>query len=234
MSKLEDKILETHFKIASDSYMKEAEAENDLLIEKYKDIEFPDNIDDWFEQELMSRSKINKRKSLYKKAIRMSKRIASFAVILLLLGATLTITVDAFRVKILNLITKDREEYTEFEFIDDGDNIVDIVNEHNLRYYPTYIPQGYQFDDFAKTETTYRFKFLKDDRPIFIVVQIGESSFRYDNDDMTVVNIDINGVTGKLIEKDFESTIMVEIEEYIIEISGENKEELILIVKSMF
>ena len=53
--------------------LEEAEAENDLLIEKYKDIEFPDNIDDWFEQELMSRSKINKRKSLYKKAIRLSK-----------------------------------------------------------------------------------------------------------------------------------------------------------------
>ncbi len=104
------------------------------------------SMDDWFEKFIHTKEKEKQRKKWLKQIKLYSSRVAVFILVLISMFAVVTMSVEAFRVRILNYFMEKSESYTEFRV----DEVVDGQSTPQLDmdqyYYPTYLPAGYTYD----------------------------------------------------------------------------------------
>ncbi len=102
-------LLDEYLKIASDDYLKEVEAENDRLMDEYKDIDYPKSLDTWFEKVMdKKRKKYNRNKRLHTLYL-VAKRSAAVFLALIIVGSIAVFSVDALRVEFMNLFIEQKD-----------------------------------------------------------------------------------------------------------------------------
>jgi hypothetical protein len=157
-------------------------------------------------------SELQNKKNRERRASKI-KALQRVAVIILVVSAALTVSlfsVDAFRVKIINLIMEIRTEYTEFQLVDEkaemkGDRIVDWTNA----YVPTYIPEGYLVESSENGDNIKAILFINGDGKIIDYAQYSEAaSFNYDTEGATVKDVTVNGNDGKIIVKGYNYSVV--------------------------
>lgn len=143
----------------SDAFMKQIAcllAEENL--QEYKaeksitDSELPTALKAALEESVRLQEEKEKREAQARKRKQKAKGLVRAAAILLafclLGGVVLTVTVDAFRIKLMDILFKDHGEYVEMNLVDQGSLPADIRAQipedwENL-FYPGWLPEGYE------------------------------------------------------------------------------------------
>ena len=162
-----------------------------------------------FEGQLQSRLKKDKRQAHKQRFLKVS--IHAVAAVLAV-TATLSlamVSVEAFRVRVLNLLIDVQEKYTSFQLSDDSGGSGDTGGSEALEvpasgYLPGYIPDGYELADSQVREsfTHFIYKNAADETLVFGVFSSG-TNLAVDSENASRNEpIEINGNPGTLIVKE--------------------------------
>jgi hypothetical protein len=130
--------------------------ETDNLLKKYKDIEVPDNLNEWFIKYNKEVSKKEKRRESQKQFFKYSKRVAAVLVVLGITGSVLTMRVEAFRVLFFNIMIETSQKFSlvSQEQNNTSNFIDELPRDWSDYYYPTYLPEGYSLINSSQLNDT--------------------------------------------------------------------------------
>jgi len=120
-------------------------ADMDSLNNEIDRIDIPETLDDWFNQYIESINKENTRKKTKVKLKNISSRVAVILAVVFISIATLSLSVEAFRVQIYNLFSTDHNEYSNVRIREESLEDLKIPEWDNY-YFPTYIPKGFYIE----------------------------------------------------------------------------------------
>ncbi len=199
-----------------------------------KQVEVPESLDEWFIQfnkTLENKDNKNKYKSKFKSII---SKVAVIFLILFISIATLTVTVDAFRVKLFNTIIKNTEKYLDIE-VKEESQTNNIEKNISGFYELEYLPNGFELnyvDDLGDTKIISYIN--KKNEEILFNQSPNGTNFQLDSEDAEVKEVDIMGNEGVILKKEGKNTLFWNNEEYSFYLlSTINEKDLISMAKSL-
>ncbi|MDY0236410.1 MAG: DUF4367 domain-containing protein [Gudongella sp.] len=205
-----EKIYEEFYKYIGSIHAENTAREADDIIEKSKDLDFPEELDHWFKGYLGEAIKKDKKNKFKSSFISIAKRAAIIFIVLAIGGFATTMSVEAYRIRFFNLVTEVTERYTSFSLEEESDKITssNIILEKSF-FYPTYIPIGYIESD-AQSYGELRVVYFENDNGDKIeFLQSGlNSDFQLDTEDAITEDITINGYKGFLVSKEGLKTLL--------------------------
>ena len=189
-------------------YTKQINEEADRLSEQYADIEVPESLDRWFKEFIAGKEHEYKAQQRRKTLIRASKRLAAACLILAVFGLTLTMSVEAFRIRFFNMIVEVSESFTAVIYQKTENDIPEQLNPLGV-YYPEYLPPGYELvkvDD-ESIMITVLFENEASEQVILSQARLPVNT-HIDTEDAHVWEIEIKGFPGILSVKP-EKTIIL-------------------------
>jgi len=163
------------------------------------------------------------------------KKAAAVIAALSVLGGGVTATVVAVNPQIREQLNNDFDDHSMLSIIF-SDKKPEVPDEWNERYYPTYMPSGFDYmrmDDFATQSTLY---YQKDGDILRFAIYPAETNIGINTENMTFRDLDINGTPSKIYTnvEDTSSILMMFFSECIIRISGSmQSSEAILVGESV-
>ncbi|NLO48101.1 MAG: DUF4367 domain-containing protein [Clostridiales bacterium] len=169
--------------------------------------------------------------------------MASAAILAIIIAFSVAfMTVDAFRVNVLNLLISIEPEYTTIQLTErregNGENNNGLVVNWSQAYVPSYIPEGFEVSDSIVTQSIKRMVFTDEQNETrFITYTIfGSSSTVAVDTENAQVNetIKIGGRDGMLVIKNSVVTLALEMNGHLILIQGMiSRDEIINIAESI-
>jgi hypothetical protein len=213
-------------------------ADTDALHEKYKDLEIPDSLDTWFYSYKKEQIKKERKRKFQKRIQLVSKRAAIFIIVIIAVTGSLTIGVEAFRLRVFNLFVQESEEYTDLSLIEGGDGNMSFAKPEGLAsyFYVTYLPEGFNLIDNYEQEGYNTFYFSDGNNRVSLVSQSGGTEFlsQVDSEEADVTHINIKGHDAIYFAKEEKGMIAWNQDNVLFKISGYvSKEELIKIAESI-
>lgn len=187
-----------------DEYADAVSDETDSLLEEYSSIEVPESLDKWVSG-IREKSEINERKEQRRRKIsKIGKRAAIIVVVFSLLTTAATLSVEALRIKIFNMIIEVSEK---FSFIHFGEtNAVDLMYDLPADwdgYYPTVMPDGYEFKSAINLEGMKSIIFKNNESKEICFSQSSVTTdFQLDTENAEVSEKTINGLEGLTVVKE--------------------------------
>ena len=117
--------------------------ETDQLLEEYKDLEFPKSIDKWFDDFSKEQKKKEKKKLFQQRSKLITKRVAIFIIVFFTVSASLTLGVEAFRIRFFNLFVVENAKYTDLSVLENNSSQIEISRPEgweNYFFHYTYHP----------------------------------------------------------------------------------------------
>lgn len=231
-----EKIFEEYYKYIGSIHAENTAKEADDIIEKARDIDYPEELDCWFEGNINDFIKEEKQNKFKNRFSSIAKRAAIFLIILGLGAFVTTMSVEAYRIRFFNLITEVTEKYTNFSIERESDesNNEDVVLGKSY-FYPGYIPAGYKRSD-AQNHGELRIVYFENtegNRIEFLQTEL-DSNFQVDTEDATTEDININGSEGILVSKEGVKTLLWFTDTNSFSIMGKlNREEIVSIAESI-
>lgn len=191
-----------YFKIGEHHAISVSE-EMESLAPALEEVQYPKALDDWFENYLKQQQRQERAITRQQKLGAISRKIAT---LLLFFAAGITLTtfgVEAFRIKVYNLVAEISEKYTQFEFADktqETDTAQKIDWECYL--YPSYLPEGYVL---SKTQMVGTLKLIYFETAQGLQIEFSQSpidpSFQVDTEDAQTQKLSIGGAEAVLVVK---------------------------------
>lgn len=205
-----EKLNEVFFYNIGYENVKETYNNTENLLEEHKDIEDPQSLNKWFMsyQIELRRKEIREKRRIIARKI--SKRIAVILIVLSMITAFVSISVEAFRVKVFNLIIETSQKFSTISHQEKNQiNIQeDLPSEWKNYYYPTFLPEGYFLVSTSELNNTKFMNFGNDLNIKIVFIQSDLSSqAQIDSEGGKVMEVEINGNIGRIIEKE-EITIL--------------------------
>lgn len=226
-----NKIFESYYGYIGSCHIENIITDVDIQKKEINEVEFPTSIDKWF---VKFEKKYRRQERLKKLNIKLRKVGCKVAVLLILtigIGTVLSCTVEAFRIKILNLFIENNNEYTSVQV---KENEESIPNSWSNYYYPEYLPQDFVLDKSEILNDKKILRFIKGDKFILITQSPNGTNYQMDTEDAKADKIIINDYEGLLIEKQENNTIIWHNEECSFNImSNIISEELMKVVKKL-
>lgn len=138
------------------------------------------------EKDKSSQPKIKKKSNLL-------KYVASFAILLGVVTATLSYNTEAFRHQFLNLFMKDHEEYTEIRKIEDEE-----MYEVNLL--PDYMPDNLKLEKYVELDTMSFAEFKAGETSVVFEISDPNVTIAIDTEGLEI--IDLKDLNGFYVEED--------------------------------
>lgn len=185
-------------------------------------------------QEIENNKKTN-FKRFYDKVLRTkAHKAATIFIILAISMAVLTVSVEAFRVRVYNMILEQREKYLEIRLAeeDTGGTNEDELSGH---YVPGYIPEGFGLESAGGSGETATFTYKNEsNQRIFFDQAPNGTTYQLDSEDAVIEDIIINGYKGVSLTKGERITLFWNSEETsFVMISDIEHEELIKVAESI-
>jgi len=208
-----DNIMEAYYKMIGNAHIDNIDDEILSNKEEIDSISIPDSMDEWFESFHKNRRRKEKRKKLLKQMKKISLKVAVFTGILFAVMTVVTMTVEAFRVRVFNLILTDNNTYTEFDFSEDdsNQNIPDI--DLDSFYYLSYLPSRYFLKDYSIFGSVITIEYTDGTDIISFDQAEKGTSYQIDTEDSEITEVILGDSTGKLIIKN-ERAILVWTDDY--------------------
>jgi len=179
-------------------------AEMDELLEQYKDLEYPKSIDNWVDSFQESRQKKEKRKKNIKRRIAFIQRAAVFLIMAVIALSTVTMSVDAYRIRFFNFIIDTKEKFTivKVDEITIRDDFSKIPIDWESFYYPTFVLTDYRLKEASGNELHKRIVFSDSENKEIGFIQMAiETNIQVDTEDAIAKEVDINGYKGLITEE---------------------------------
>ncbi|KUO62244.1 MAG: hypothetical protein APF84_12785 [Gracilibacter sp. BRH_c7a] len=171
-----------------------------------------------FSRQLNTNLKKNRTVAARRSFLKMLNRSAvAMLAVIVILGTTVA-SVEALRVRVLNLWMDIKPEYTSFQLKENGSNpdkgrpgsSTDPHVGWAKAYVPTYIPEGFTVSDSSNHEEYKKILYKNQQGKVIIYTEHGEgTNFAVDTENADVVKtVGINGHKGTLVEKNSTVTIV--------------------------
>jgi|LSQX01.2.fsa_nt_gb hypothetical protein len=198
----QEKMMESFYRYISYRHSENVAKEFDEIRELAKDVEYPKELDDWFNDYL----KKSKKAEMKRKRIDTMKRIASrVAIVAICLGfglAVITASVDAFRIRFLNFLTDVTQRYTSLQVEEiKGKEDIFTINWSNY-FLPEYVIGGYSINRIQEFGNN-KMIFYQNSRGDEIQFSQSPNSNNYqiDTENADTTEIIINDTKGILVDK---------------------------------
>lgn len=173
-------------------------------IEEIQAIEIPETLDKKVYKSIqeIENSKKSKVKKLYDKMLRTrAHKAAAIFIILSISMAVLTVSVEAFRVRVFNIVLEQKEKYLEIRMDEDYGR----TDEVKLRghYVPGYIPEGFELESTAGSGDTATLFYINENNQQILFDQSPNkgTTYQLDSEDAIREDITINGYKGISLTK---------------------------------
>ncbi|MDF1618626.1 DUF4367 domain-containing protein [Petrocella sp. FN5] len=210
-------------------YSEKLNAEADALAEVYKDIPEPTKLNEWFNDYTKEMKKEEQR---LRRSVNIKKYASRAAVVLLALllsSAVVTMSVEAFRIRFLNLFIETEKDHNRIDF-NESEEVLELPEGSSNDYYPTYLPEGYSLLDSQSGEYTKIATFLNQDNQLLIFTQnVNNMGVNIDNEHSDIELVPINDSEGYMTNKD--GIISISWSENDVIFSLEGSEEIGLMIK---
>lgn len=203
-----EKMLEGLFEYAAACHVENIISENPVEDDQDPEVILSPEFNRKMKNLISKYDKINKFKIFRKKTIKYLPNIAIFLLVILGSFTIVVASVQALRVKALNIITNIQEQYTSIQTIDENNDkaktpIEQLPPEWD-GYVPNYIPYGFKIINFEENNM---FKVIyyanKQGQTIRFTQYLNSNSdLRIDTENANVQNISIDNSEALLVEKD--------------------------------
>lgn len=186
-------------------HAKNMDEKTDKLLAEFKDIEIPEGLDKWF---LDYNKKIERKKRIKrvkKTAVKISKKVAVIFIIISLISSIIMMSVEAIRTNFFNMVIDTYQKYSLISHQEEIDNNFKskLPDEWKDYYYPSFIPDNFELITANEFGNSKYFTFEnKLDQYIKIIQSSMNFESQIDTEGATIIEIDVNGNEGMLIEKD--------------------------------
>ncbi|ADY54475.1 hypothetical protein Sgly_0104 [Syntrophobotulus glycolicus DSM 8271] len=240
--KLTDEYEEALIKLAMASY---AEHEGKILMQQNEELKNDPVYQPTTEAKRKFKKILNrqyykqKTKNCFQASYRYLNKAAIIFLFIIILLSISVVTIEAVRIKVLNLFINMQEKYTEIRLEDrGGENIAgnNIYINWDNAYAPTDIPLGYSISNLLNNKSFKTIEYTNDNNGIIIFQQFDDdviSNVDTENAD-SIEKIKIQGHEGLFVNKDGKQTITWGNDTYIFSITTNlQKEDIIKIAESV-
>jgi len=195
-------------------------------------------LDKWFDAFDKKNQKTERKIERKKRTKRMSTRVAIIFISIIVVGASLTLGVESFRVRLFNFIVTEKEHYTDLSVLEEDSTSItnNLPDDWTNYYFPTYMTDGYSLDNYSKNSSHKNLYFSNGNGTIFLLDQLTETSFvaQIDTEDAELLKIIVNGNEGVYTIKNGKTTISWVTDGSLFILSGpESLEEMTKIANSI-
>lgn len=203
-------------------------AEAEQLEEQYKDLPEPEGLRQWFNEYAKELEKEAKA-SLYKARFRKNaSRVAALFLILLLVSAAVTMSVEAFRVRFLNFFIEKESNHNVLEF-EVSEQTIEWPKEWINFYYPSYIPDGYMLVEAQGNSSMKTILLMDSEGKLLIISQsTGDIGMNLDSEQVDSEIIDVNENEAMIIKKDNVISIIWTENGCVFTVEGEEKIDVMI------
>lgn len=180
-----------------------------------------------FSQLLDSHLKKAKRRHNTPRFSKMINRAAVAALAIIIIFSTAMVTVQAFRIQVLNFLINIESKYTSYQLSgnDENDkNKAGLAVSWTNAYVPTYVPEDYEVTSISSSDSLKKIIFTnKKDKALYIIYceYSSSNSIAVDTENASLVKkVKINGEDGTLSVKDTTVTVAWIIDEHLFTIQG--------------
>ncbi|WP_347487756.1 DUF4367 domain-containing protein [Desulfoscipio sp. XC116] len=154
-----------------------------------------------------------KKPLTYARTQRIFKALNRFAVamlIVIVLSSIAVTSVEALKVRVLNLLMDIQPEYTSLELKDNGSDSGSLIINCHKAYIPTYIPAGFKVSAISNGKLLRKIEFKNQQGSFITYTELSEGSKpALDTENASIFEtVDINGHEGTLVVKDSLVTII--------------------------
>ena len=167
-----------------------------------------------------------------KKLLRNSKRIAIIIIGFLIVSGITIFSVEAFRVRFLNMIIDTKQTHSKINFTENGD----VLKEGDITL--DYIPENFKFEKSNSNEDMVFLRFSDNNNFFSIMITEYDPEFEWDNgfntEDIQHNQIEIKGNLGAYVSRDNLNTLTWHDSNYVYTLSGNiEKNEVIKIAENV-
>ena len=152
-------------------------------------------------------------------------RISAALLIITVIFSTMMVTVQAFRIEVLDFLISIEPQYTSYQLNDSQENQSSskLILTWSDTYLPTYIPEGFVANNISYSDSVRKIIFTNtaDDSSIIYTEYESINSVALDTEDASIVkSIKINDHDGTLTEKDSTITLVWQMDNHLFVIQG--------------
>lgn len=235
----EEKIMEALFEYASTCHVENIIAQNLIEDDSASDLVLPPEFDQKMKRLIVRHDRKETLKNTRDRMVRFLPKVAIFLLILLGSFTIVVASVQALRVKALNIVLNIQNQYTSIQTKDENDGQRKKVDEQILQdwsgYVPNYIPQGFKVVKTEKRDKIEAIYYINEQGQSIEFTQYLSSNtdLRIDTENATVQNILIHNSDTLIIEKQGLVSIVWK-EDSLFSLIGEaDKSELIKMAESI-
>ena len=134
-----EKIMSAYFDYIGEMHLENICRGLDEQKEEIDRIQVPESLDAWFIRFMDQHRKKESRGRLFTGLRKASSKAAVILLVLFVSMMVITVSVDAFRIKVYNLLFESNEKYSSVRV----DELGDEMNWEDF-YFPAYVPKGFQ------------------------------------------------------------------------------------------
>jgi hypothetical protein len=179
--------------------------ETDKLLEKYKDIQVPESMNEWFINFQKELEKKEKRAKIQRGALHVSKRVAMIFILISVVGSVITMSVEAFRIQFFNMVIETSQKFSSVSHQEKTEiNIQqELPSEWIDFYYPTFLPNDFILTSVRELNSTKYMTFGNGlNEEIRFIQGNLTSETQIDTEDGNTIKVDINGNKGLIVKKE--------------------------------
>lgn len=225
MKENENKIMESFYHYIGENHINHVAEEFDRIS---ADASETSTLDAWFDDYFRLLKSQEKRRKLRSRYQLLSKRVAIFIALALVGIFVTTMSVEAFRIKLFNIVTEGTDKYTKVSIVETENGIESQVDWDSY-YAPEYIPEGYTY---SNSENFGDIKIIFYSDASGKEIQFSQTpvnpEYQIDTEDAVVTEVIVNGGKGILVEKEGLLTLIWTIDNKTFNIIGEIERDEIM------
>lgn len=234
MKENENKVMESFYHYIGENHINHIAEEFDRISADASEVAYPSTLDTWFNDYNEQLKKQDQKRKFRSWVQLLSKRVAIFFAIAMVGIFVTTMSVEAFRIKLFNIVTEVTEKYTKVS-IGDTETSIEPQIEWELYFAPEYIPEGYKH---SKSEKFGEIKIIFYTDAIDKEIQFSQTpvnpEYQIDTEEAIVTDVAVHGEKGILVEKEGLLTLIWTADEKTFHIIGEiEKGEIIKMAESL-
>jgi len=167
------------------------------------DIKCPEEVDLWFNDYCKDIEKNNKKIKRDKFLNRLMKKVAIFFGAVILSGAILTVSVEAFRLELFKMFIEPSANSDQIVLVDEVLNQA-LIPDIDTRYYLSYLPEGFEIDSVSSSQfgsSIYYINYDNRDLSFSYYVNGDGLSINIDNEDVIEEKVYVAGQDAILRSK---------------------------------
>jgi len=231
MKENENKIMESFYHYIGENHINHVAEEFDRIS---ADASETSTLDAWFDDYKKQLKKLNQKRKFRFRVQLLSKRVAIFIALALVGIFVTTMSVEAFRIKLFNIVTEVTDKYTKVSIVE-TENGLESQIDWDSYYAPVYIPEGYTYSN-SEYFGEIKIIFYSDaaDKEIQFSQTPVNPEYQIDTEDAVATDVIINAENGILVEKEGLLTLIWTTDEKTFHIIGEiERDEIIKMAESL-